>query len=740
MKNPDSLLTQKNLRITRDDVQWLGGALAAAFVVVSLGVLNWKAVADANRDYRRQQSARQEVLQLVAAVRDAETGQRGFVLTGDESYLAPYTSATSRIPRLLGELKTDLQNDRALSAQLDQLRRLSSLKLSELAETVSLRRDVGFDAALAVVKTNRGQGYMDDLRSISEQMLNRQGELLEAANETAEGKALSSLLVTAIASVALLLMIAMINLKFKREKDRAIGASQAKSSFLANMSHELRTPLNAIIGYSEMLQEDMAVQMDRDAISSDLEKIRSAGKHLLELINSVLDLSKVEAGKMDLYLETFAIGGLAEEVVSILRPIADRNSNILDVNYPPGIGTMHADLTKVRQSLFNLVSNACKFTQGGRVTVTAARSNREGKNWVEISVTDNGIGMTAEEIRKIFDPFTQADASTTRKYGGTGLGLALSRRFAQMMGGDIEVESVKGKGSTFRMRLPAAVSLRAQDSHSVPAPGAPASQPSGPHQETVLVIDDDPGVHDLLRRTLERQGFRIESARNGEDGLRLARTIRPSAITLDIMMPGMDGWSVLAQLKSDKDLAGIPVVVLTIVDNKNLGFTLGASDYLTKPIDRERLLNVLGRYRRGGEAPLALVVEDDPESRDVLRRFLENDGWKVDQAENGRVAIERLQTRIPTLILLDLMMPEMDGFEFVSHLKQNEVLRRIPIIVVTAKDLTEEDRHRLNGQVSRVLQKGAYSREELLAEVSRTVVKELRAGGSVNTFQAATEG
>ena len=725
--------------LTRDDVKWLGGAMIAALILIALAVLNWRAIAEANRDYRRQQSARQEVLQLVAAVRDAETGQRGFILTGDESYLAPYNGASERIPRLLSELKSDLQTDALLSQQLNQLRRVTSLKLSELFETVSLRRSEGFEAALAVIKTNRGQSYSDDIHSVSEQMLNRQSQLLNEAYHTAEGKALSSLLVTALASFVLLTIIALINLKFKREKDRAIAASHAKSSFLANMSHELRTPLNAIIGYSEMLQEDMVVQMDRDAISSDLEKIRSAGKHLLELINSVLDLSKVESGKMDLYLETFAIGGLTEEVVSILRPIADRNSNVLDVNYPPGIGTMHADLIKVRQSLFNLVSNACKFTQSGRVTVTAARLNKEGKNWVSFSVSDNGIGMSADEIHRVFDPFTQADASTTRKYGGTGLGLALSRRFARMMGGEISVESEKGKGSTFRMMLPATVSLRSQDSHAASAPGTTVTPSSGPHQETVLVIDDDPGVHDLLRRTLERQGFRIESARNGEDGLRLARSIRPSAITLDIMMPGMDGWSVLAQLKSDKDLAGIPVVVLTIVDNKNLGFTLGASDYLTKPIDRERLSNVLTRYRRGGEAPVALVVEDDPESRDVLRRFLENDGWKVDQAENGRVALERLQYRTPTVILLDLMMPEMDGFEFVSHLKRSEVLRRIPVVVVTAKDLTEEDRHRLNGQVSRVLQKGAYSREELLAEVSRTVVKELRAGSSVNTFEAATE-
>ena len=660
-------------------------------------------------------------------VLDAETGQRGFVLTGNESYLAPYNAAYTRIPQLLREVKGDLDNDPALKDDLDQLRRLSSLKISELAETISLRREKGFDFALAVIQTNRGEDYMDDIRNLGQRMLRRQNELLDVSNRLTESKAFSSLLITLMASISLMLIVGFFNLNFKREKDRALAANRAKSAFLANMSHELRTPLNAIIGYSEMLQEDIVIHLDRGAITSDLDKIRSAGKHLLELINSVLDLSKVEAGKMDLYLETFAIAGLSAEVVSILRPLADKNANTLTLECPPGIGSMHADLTKVRQSLFNLISNACKFTEGGHVVVSVSRVKKDARDWVVFTVRDSGIGMSPEEIAKVFDPFTQADASTTRKYGGTGLGLALSRRFARMMGGDIEIESRKGEGSTFRMALPVVISTSGGEPAAAPAENTVQELP-GTHQDLVLVIDDDPGVHDLLRRTLERQGFKVESARSGEEGLRLARALRPNAITLDIMMPGMDGWSVLAQLKSDRELASIPVVVLTIVDNRNLGFTLGASDYLTKPIDRERLVNVMTRYRRGGHPLVALVVEDDIESRDVLRRFLENDGWKVDQAENGRVALDRLRERQPSVILLDLMMPEMDGFEFVSRLKQDQVWRRIPIVVVTAKDLSEGERRQLNGQVSRVLQKGAYGREELLEEVSRTVVKELRGG------------
>ncbi len=718
MDRPNDLFTVKNLKPTREDGVWLGAAIAAAFVLVGLAVLNWSGVREADRQYREQLRARGEVNRLVSLVTDAETGQRGFVLTGEEKYLEPYDRATQRIAEVLLELKSDLGGDRELSGALEDLRANVARKLSELALTIEMRREQGFDAALAEIKTDRGRVYMEQVREIASRMLARQNDLLETAFHQAENKAVNSLIVTLAASLALLFIVALINLNLKREKDLAMAANQAKSSFLANMSHELRTPLNAIIGYSEMLQEELGPQADPKAIAADLEKIRSAGKHLLELINSVLDLSKIEAGKMDLYVETFAIAGLAEEVINILKPLADQNGNQLKLDFPPDIGSMRADHVKVRQSLFNLISNACKFTHNGDVRVTIARSSVDGHDWIEFAVRDTGIGMTREQLEKIFDPFTQADASTTRKYGGTGLGLALSRRFARMMGGEIKVESEKGKGSTFRLRIPAIATSGAKEAGVA---GTGSLDPALGADNVVLAIDDDPGVHELLTRTLEKQGFQVASASSGEEGLQLARSLRPNAITLDIMMPGMDGWSVLAQLKSDADLANIPVVVLTIVDNRNLGFTLGASDYLTKPIDRERLINVLGRYRWDGAERTALIVEDDPEARNVLRRFLENDGWKTQQAENGLVALERLKTQRSSVILLDLMMPEMDGFEFLATLKHDPALRALPVIVVTAKDLSDDDRKRLNGQVTRVLQKGAYSREDLLAEVAQVV-------------------
>jgi CheY-like chemotaxis protein len=352
---------------------------------------------------------------------------------------------------------------------------------------------------------------------------------------------------------------------------------------------------------------------------------------------------------------------------------------------------------------------------------------------VTFRVSDTGIGMTPEQRAKLFQPFSQADASTTRLYGGTGLGLAITKRFCQMMGGDITVESEVGKGSTFTIRLPAEVS----EPKAQPAPpAAPKAEPLPAGAPTVLVIDDDPTVHDLMQRFLGKEGFRMAAALDGEEGLRLAKAWRPAAITLDVMMPGMDGWAALAALKADPALADIPVIMLTIVDDKNLGYALGAADYLTKPIDRDRLVAMLKKYRCEAPPCPVLVVEDDAQIREMLRRILAKEGWLVSEAEHGRVALERVAENRPELILLDLMMPEMDGFQFIEELRKQEAWRSIPIIVVTAKDLSEEDRLRLNGYVEKILQKGAYSREALLAEVRDLVASCLARENSVENAES----
>ena len=501
--------------------------------------------------------------------------------------------------------------------------------------------------------------------------------------------------------------LAIQNARLFRELE---AVSRHKSEFLANMSHELRTPLNAIIGYSEMLEEE-AQDLGQEAFVPDLAKINTAGKHLLELINSVLDLSKIEAGKMDLYLETFAVADTIRDIAAVIQPLAEKNRNRLDVRCAPDAGSMYADLTKLRQALFNLLSNACKFTEEGVVGLTVSREAVDGMDRLVFAVTDTGIGMTPEQMERLFQEFSQADASVTRRYGGTGLGLALSRRLARMMGGDITVESEAGRGSTFTMHVPAAVAKAGSEPTLTVTPATGA--------ETVLVIDDDPAVRDLVQRFLAKEGYRVAVASSGEEGLRLAKELRPDAITLDVIMPGLDGWAVLSRLKADADLAEIPVIMLTLVDDRNLGYTLGATEYLTKPLDRERLLAALRKHRQ--DLPV-LVVDDDPAIRELLRRQLEGDGYRVVEAENGRVALERLHDGAPGLIVLDLMMPEMDGFEFMEELRRQESWSGIPVIVLTSKDVTAEDQQRLNGGVERVIQKGAYTRESLLGEVRRLVM------------------
>jgi signal transduction histidine kinase/DNA-binding response OmpR family regulator len=525
-------------------------------------------------------------------------------------------------------------------------------------------------------------------------------------------------------------VLAIQNAKLFREiedKGRQLGeANRHKSEFLANMSHELRTPLNAIIGYSEMLEEE-AADLDQKTFIPDLQKINGAGKHLMALINNILDLSKIEAGKMDLYLESFEIVPMVKEVVATVRPLIEKNANILELHCVDGLGAMRSDLTKVRQTLFNLLSNASKFTERGSITLRVGRESMYGGEWVSFSVSDTGIGMSAAQTNKLFQAFTQADASTTRKYGGTGLGLAISQKFCHMMGGEITVTSTPGHGSTFTVRLPAVVAEseagflpRSEEQAALTAQlsdGAP----------TVLVIDDDPTVHDLVQRFLNKEGLKMIVARSGEEGIRLAKEIRPAVITLDVLMPGMDGWAVLTELKADPALSEIPVIMLTIMDEKQMGYALGAADYLTKPIDWDHFAAVLKRYECARPPCPVLVVEDDPVMRDMLQRRLEKEGWTVMEAENGRVALKRMAERQPDLILLDLMMPEMDGFQFLDEIRTREDWRSIPIIVVTAKELTEEDRQKLNGSVEKILQKGAYSREELIREVRDLVTASISA-------------
>jgi signal transduction histidine kinase/CheY-like chemotaxis protein len=495
--------------------------------------------------------------------------------------------------------------------------------------------------------------------------------------------------------------------QLREAKEAAESASKVKSSFLANMSHELRTPLNAIIGYSEILLEDATDRGDK-ASMADLEKIQAAGKHLLGLINDILDLSKIEAGRMDVYLEHVFLTRLVDEVKTIVEPMVKKNGNRLVVDCPSDIGSLHTDLTKLKQSIINLLSNAAKFTKEGTVTLRLSRDERDGTPWVKFEVIDSGIGMTEEQMGRLFQAFTQADSSTTRNFGGTGLGLTITKHFCAMLGGSIDVKSAPGQGSTFTIQLPDhAAKLTAEDDQAETGHAAAVHGPP-PGAINVLVVDDDPAVHDVLAATLGKEGYQITHAKDGIEALSIMRKHPPDIVTLDVMMPKLDGWSVLGVMKSEAQLAHIPVIMLTIVDHRNLGFSLGASEYMTKPIDRNRLLALIQKFAASKRDGTVLVIDDDVDVRAMVKSTIEDVGMQTAEVANGQAALDWLLANPqPALVLLDLMMPKMDGFEFLERVRQNPQFFDLPIVVLTAKDLTDNERSFLAERTLLVLSKSA---------------------------------
>ncbi|MDB6115312.1 MAG: rpfC 5 [Lacunisphaera sp.] len=585
--------------------------------------------------------------------------------------------------------------------------------LAEVAGSVQRERDYGvrvqsgaggeigsliesFNGMLATIQANTAE--LEQARLAAEdarEKIHEANDQLEEANRTLEARVENRT-----------------SLLAKASKD-AEEASKAKSVFLAKMSHELRTPLNAIIGYSEILKED--AQDEGDArTANDLDKILNAARHLLGLINDVLDISKIEAGKMELFLETFELQKLVNDVISTATPLVSKKGNTLKLDCPPDIGSIHADQTKLRQMLLNLLSNASKFTEGGTITIKAARRPSPGVDTIELSVIDTGIGMTPEQLARLFQAFSQADASTSSKYGGTGLGLAISKQFAQMMKGDISVTSTPAVGSTFTIRIPANVQVRQPTVVQTPGQKLTKSPfPTEGDKPRILIIDDDEEVRAVIAELLTLSGYDTAEAVSGQQGLEFAASMKPDLILLDVVMPGVDGWGVLTKLQNSPELADIPVIVLSAVADTEMAMSLGAASVLLKPVDASRLTSEIAIQLHPLARCYVLLVEDDNDARDIVARMLDREGWQFRAVTNGNAAMRVLKKGKPVFIILDLKMPGMNGFEFLEILGKNPAWAGIPVVVISSMDITQEMSDYLSPRVVAILQKGKFTREEL---------------------------
>ncbi|MEK8018660.1 MAG: response regulator [Candidatus Parabeggiatoa sp.] len=631
------------------------------------------------------------------------TVNSGLVITADKQHQVTVQSGTGRFTQANEE-----------SEEIERVRQICLEQILDETKNQALPPD----ALLIPIQINQksiGFVYLENARHLSQADLDLIHIMTQQCASALENLQLYLDLKEANQKTLQMLDVAeQARIDAENARQQAEVANQAKSHFLANMSHELRTPLNAIIGYSEMLQETAEDLDQSEDFTPDLQKIQGAGKHLLGLINDVLDLSKIEAGKMDLFLETFDLHSVLNEVISTIQPLLEKKYNTLTVVFDEHLGFLYTDLTKLRQMLLNLISNSAKFTENGEIRLEVKRDGE----WVTFCVIDNGIGMTIEQQKKLFKPFMQGDSSMTRRYGGTGLGLAITQKFAQMVGGTLWVESEFGDGSTFVLSLP----VKTKIIPDIPSENETESETLSKGEGIILIIDDDMIICDLFQKKLGQLGYAVAIAEEGNKCFELAHKLHPDCILLDINMPEQDGWQILSKLKNDSKLAAIPVIMMSLNINKSEGYAKGATDCLDKTLLHSQLPFMLKRHHIGEHAgDVVMVVEDDEVQREFLRIFLEDKGLQILSAENGQVALTQLEHKKPALIIVDLNMPIMDGFELLEHLQNNEQWRSIPIIVLTSRNLSAEEQARLNPHVETIFKKEEFQQEELIWRIHQLV-------------------
>tara|TARA_B110000196_G_scaffold280408_1_gene260567 strand:- start:2720 stop:5782 length:3063 start_codon:yes stop_codon:yes gene_type:complete len=628
-----------------------------------------------------------------------------------------------------GNLKATIERNKTFfESDDDEIGRLVSAleiyktSLVELDEERKSRRASRKDRDKLIIGKMKtlSQQLEGDARSLILEDINSMEELAQKGGEEAERNSnkLISVAFERMSDEVSALITARTS-EMESARDDATEANLAKSKFLANMSHELRTPLNAIIGYGELLLEE-AEDEGLESMSSDLKRITDSGTHLLNLINDILDISKIEAGRLELFVSDFELTNVINTLESVAKPLGEKNNNQVIFECPDDIGAMHSDETRLRQSLLNLLGNACKFTENGVVKLTA---NFLDTGVARFTVSDTGIGLTKEQMSKIFEDFTQAGAETTAKFGGTGLGLSITKTLIQMMGGTLSVESELGVGSTFIIEIPR--NFEAIDSELVnpqdyeDLPLSLVDNKSGPR---VLIIDDDIMLHDIVKRKLSSEEFNIISAMDGVSGIKAARATKPDIILLDVLMPGKDGWAVIAELKADEILSKIPVIVISTLDDDFSAKALGADSYMKKPIEKAVLLDNIQRiFSDDVLGKKALIVDDQADARDIISRMLSGVGFEIEIAVNGEEALRKVRSGFD-LVILDLLMPVMDGFQFLASLEGENLIHHPQIIVYSAMHLDETMRSSLSGQCKGIIDKNDIDSQATLESMVKHAI------------------